>query len=184
MKTTEVKGDDVFFDRRVSSHARVKRPLADEADAETPSHQTRRSSRGFRAAFFTSRADPTRHALPRGNVRLRASHATRSSPRRAARPGDMDWSPKSMMEETLRCLQKSETDLGVDLHHVAAQLRSAIVAFDKLHNRCERCRGRGVMKCVLCGGRGEITIPNVARCHRCLGCTQEQCTRCCGYGLT
>jgi hypothetical protein len=52
---------------------------------------------------------------------------------------------------------------------------SAVLEFDKLHNKCTRCWGRGVMKCVLCGGVGELSIPKVQKCTRCLGTCLEQC---------
>ena len=35
----------------------------------------------------------------------------------------MDWSTKAMLQETLRCLQKTETDLGVNLDGVRKHVR-------------------------------------------------------------
>ena len=49
-----------------------------------------------------------------------------------------------MLQETLRCLQKTETDLGVNLDGVRKHVSAAIMEFDKTVGRCERCRGRGV----------------------------------------
>lgn len=95
----------------------------------------------------------------------------------------MDWSTKAMLQETLRCLQKTEADLSVDLRAVKAHVQHAVLEFDKLHNKCTRCWGRGVMKCVLCGGVGELSVPKVQKCTRCLGTCLEQCPMCCGYGL-
>jgi hypothetical protein len=82
----------------------------------------------------------------------------------------MDWSTKAMLQETLRCLQKTETDLGVNLDGVRKHVSAAIMEFDKTVGRCERCRGRGVSRCV--------------QCTRCLGTALEQCAECCGYGIS
>ena len=96
----------------------------------------------------------------------------------------MDWSTKAMLQETLRCLQKTETDLGVNLDGVRKHVSAAIMEFDKVHGRCERCRGRGVSRCVLCGGVGELQYPKHQTCTRCLGTALEQCAECCGYGIS
>ena len=96
----------------------------------------------------------------------------------------MDWSTKAMLQETLRCLQKTETDLGVNLDTVRKHVSAAITEFDKTVGRCERCRGRGVCRCVLCGGVGELQYPKHQKCTRCLGTALEQCAECCGYGIS
>ena len=96
----------------------------------------------------------------------------------------MDWSTKAMLQETLRCLQKTETDLGVNLDTVRKHVSAAIMEFDKTVGRCERCRGRGVCRCVLCGGVGELQYPKHQKCTRCLGTALEQCAECCGYGIS
>lgn len=88
-----------------------------------------------------------------------------------------------MLQETLRCLQKSEHDLGVNLEAVKALTQHAILDFDKLPNKCSRCWGRGVIKCLLCGGQGEISVPTRRNCSRCLASCLEQCPDCCGYGI-
>jgi hypothetical protein len=38
----------------------------------------------------------------------------------------MDWSTKAMLQETLRCLQKTEADLSVDLRAVKAHVQHAV----------------------------------------------------------
>jgi hypothetical protein len=96
----------------------------------------------------------------------------------------MDWSVKSMLQETLRCLQKTEVDLAVDAEAVKHHVVLAIEAFDRLQGKCHRCWGKGVIKCVLCGGQGEMSLPTPTTCSRCKGCCIEQCPDCAGYGIS
>lgn len=51
-----------------------------------------------------------------------------------------------MLQETLRCLQKTEVDLAVDAEAVKHHVSMAIAEFDRLPGRCTRCWGKGVMK--------------------------------------
>lgn len=102
----------------------------------------------------------------------------------AATLGAMDWSCKSMLCETYRSLEQTELDLGVNLDRVKSFVQHAILEWENLGGKCEKCWGKGVAKCSLCGGRGEEPrAPGGARCQRCLGTCLEQCTACCGYGL-
>lgn len=114
----------------------------------------------------------------------------------------MEWSCKSMMLETLRCLQKTEVDLGVNLEACKAHVHEAVRQFDNTQGKCARCWGKGVMKCVLCAGTGELKGKASGRppdaekkvqaankkgrdmtCTRCMGTCLEQCPDCAGYGL-
>lgn len=46
----------------------------------------------------------------------------------------------------------------MDLRSVKAHVQHAVLEFDKLHNKCTRCWGRGVMKCVLAGEGTCLTL--------------------------
>ena len=48
----------------------------------------------------------------------------------------MEWSCKSMMLETLRCLQKTEVDLGVNLEACKAHVHEAVRQFDNTQGKC------------------------------------------------
>ena len=71
----------------------------------------------------------------------------------------MDWSVKSMLQESLRSLIKSEIDLGIDLAAAKVNVQRALIELDGHPRKCTRCWGRGVIKCVLCGAEGEIDVP-------------------------
>ena len=115
---------------------------------------------------------------------------------------DMEWSCKSMLLETMRCLSKTEADLSVDLQQVKAHVHESIRLLDSLPNKCTRCWGKGVVKCLLCSGTGELKAKAAGRppgneakaqarekqqrdmtCTRCSGTCLEGCPDCAGYGL-
>ena len=81
-------------------------------------------------------------------------------------------------------VQKTEVDLAVDAEAVKHHVVLAIEAFDRLQGKCHRCWGKGVIKCVLCGGQGEMSLPTPTTCSRCKGCCIEQCPDCAGYGIS
>ena len=80
----------------------------------------------------------------------------------------------------------------------------ALEEFDNHPMRCVRCFGRGTIKCLMCGGTGELQLAparlaaqrarghsaagydhrtSTCTCTRCDGKTEEACSECCGYGL-
>eukprot|EP00793_Prasinoderma_coloniale_P003189 PRCOL_00005824-RA len=150
-------------------------------NARVVAQEGRVEGEGEAGAGHTSRA-----------ARVRCRGCARAPDRGAGR--DMDWSCKAMLQETLRCLQKTEVDLAVDAEAVKHHVSMAIAEFDRLPGRCTRCWGKGVMKvrcreavgalCLLCGGQGEMMLPEPQACSRCKGCCIEQCTDCAGYGIS
>ena len=116
----------------------------------------------------------------------------------------MERSPKGALERLRRDLRLMEGELGVDVSAVLKHLHLALEEFDNHPMRCVRCFGRGTIKCLMCGGTGELQLAparlaaqrarghsaagydrftSTCTCTRCDGKTVEACSECCGYGL-
>ena len=70
----------------------------------------------------------------------------------------MERSPKGALERLRRDLRLMEGELGVDVSAVLKHLHLALEEFDNHPMRCVRCFGRGTIKCLMCGGTGELQL--------------------------
>ena len=130
--------------------------------------------------------------------------AVGNAQRRAQQRRGMERSPKGALERLRRDLRLMEGELGVDVSAVLKHLHLALEEFDNHPMRCVRCFGRGTIKCLMCGGTGELQLAparlaaqrarghsaagydhrtSTCTCTRCDGKTVEACSECCGYGL-
>lgn len=146
--------------------------------------RTRRRHPARALDLSVSRPARARREAPRVSFREADAACAMSGGRKRPRESSLPaWSAKSMLRETLRCLRRTETDLGVDLSKVKEHVSSALFEFGNLKDECLRCAGRGVTSCVLCGGQGELMHPRARPCHRCLAAGVRRCDECDGYGV-